>query len=125
MKAVLIKMNGTKEVVEFERGQSYDMLREAVGGLFQPVALPSKKVDMWVNEEGKFMEHLFQNPIGTALWAEDYGLTDVIIGDIIITGGADEEGDTIGLNDTELSEIMAFDRVLIYPGLPTYTEDAS
>jgi hypothetical protein len=117
MKAVIIKTDRTKEIVEFEPGESYPMLRDAVGGLIECVSLRTRGLDMWVNEEGKFMG-FYQNPIANALWEEEYGLTDVMMGDVIITGGADEEGDTIGLNDTELAEIMEYKREIVQLGLP-------
>ena len=35
-----------------------------------------------------------------------YGRTDYIVGDIVLTGGADNEGETIGLTDEQITEIM-------------------
>lgn len=98
-KAVIIKTDGTKSVAEFEVGKSYDLISNAVGGYIQCVTLRDKDFcDMWINEEGK-LTGLELNPIATALWADMYDMTDMIVGDVIITGGTDDEGETLGLKD--------------------------
>jgi hypothetical protein len=68
-------------------------------------------VDLWVNEEGK-LDNLPQNPIGTSLWVDEYGYTDVIVGNIIITGGTDENGETLGLSLEQVAKFMNYDREL-------------
>lgn len=108
-KAVIIKTDGTKEVVEFELGKSFEMLQEAVEGNFQVVMLKGQTFEMWVNEEGKLIG-LPQNPIATAIYSESYGVTDVIMGNVIFTGGVDSEGDTLGLSDKQVEELLAYNR---------------
>lgn len=108
-KAVVIKTDGTKEVVEFEIGNSYDLLSASVGGWIECVSLRTRNADMWVNEEGK-LNGLPQNPHATALWVEEYGTTDIIVGNIIITGGVDNEGETLGLSDEQVSDFMGYSR---------------
>lgn len=116
-KAVIIKTDGTKSVAEFEVGGSYDLLSETVGGLIECVTLRDKDFcDMWVNENGKF-SGLEQNPIATALWVDMYGTTDVIMGDVIITGGTDEEGETLGLSEPLVEFFMKYDREVWYAGV--------
>jgi len=109
-KALIIKTDGTKLVVTFDEESSYKLLSEAVGGYIERVQMKSG-IDIWVNEEGKLIG-LPQNPIGTALWADSYGTTDIIVGNIIITSGADDEGNTLGLSDEQVTELMAYDRKL-------------
>jgi hypothetical protein len=108
MKAVIVKTTGEKSVVEFSNETCYSVLSGAVGGYVQPVWLESRKAEMWVNEEGK-MNGLDQNPYGTALWIEAYGLTDVIVGDLILTGGTDDEGNTLGLDDERVADLLAYE----------------
>jgi Domain of unknown function (DUF3846) len=108
-KAVIIKTDGTKEVVEFEIGKSYDLLSKSVEGWIECVSLVSRNADMWVNEEGK-LNGLPENHQATALWVEEYGMTDIIVGNIIITGGVDHEGETLGLSDEQVSEFMEYNR---------------
>lgn len=105
MKAFIITTEGETREVEFERGASYDLLSGAVGGYIECVSL-SDSVDMWVNEEGKLIGLPF-NEIGTRLWTAAYGPTDVIVGDIILTGGADDEGETLGLSDRALDRLRS------------------
>jgi hypothetical protein len=105
-KALIIKTDGTHEVKDFTVGNSYELIREGVGGWIECVALPELNADMWVNEEGKLVGLPF-NASGTALWVSHYGLTDIILGDIVITGGADDEGDTIGLTEEALAKVLA------------------
>ena len=105
MKAYIVKVDGSREIVEFEKGKSYDVLSKAVGGYIELVRL-ADNLDMWVNEEGKLMG-LPVNEYGTVFWTNLYGATDVICGDIIFTGGSDEEGETLGLNDDEIAALEA------------------
>ena len=109
--AVIIKTDGTKSIVEFEVGKSYNIIKEAVGGYIQVVPLEKANVDLWVNEEGK-LNNLPQNPIGTSLWVDEYGYTDTIVGNIIITGGTDENGETLGLSLEQVAKFMNYDREL-------------
>jgi hypothetical protein len=109
--AVIIKTDGTKSIVEFEVGKSYNLIKDAVGGYIQVVPLAKAKADLWVNEEGK-LDNLPQNPIGTSLWVDEYGYTDTIVGNIIITGGTDENGDTLGLSLEQVAKFMNYNREL-------------
>jgi hypothetical protein len=107
--AVIIKTDGTKSVVEFEVGDSYALISQAVGGWIEVVGLIKRQADLWVNEEGK-IDGLPQNPIATSLFMEEYGQTDVIVGNVIITGGTDENGDTLGLTPEQVDNFINYDR---------------
>ena len=110
MKAVVIKTDGSRYVAEFEK-ESYDFLSKTVGGLIERVTLHDKEgaPDMWLNEEGKVIG-LDQNPTATALWVDMYDLTDVMCGDVVITGGCDDEGYTLGLTNEQVDFFMTYDR---------------
>jgi hypothetical protein len=108
MKAVTIAVDGTKAVVDFEKGNSYELLRSTVEGWIECVSL-SPTADMWINEEGK-VNGLPQNPTATGLWVDLYGYTDVIMGNVIITGGADGEGETMGLTDEQVDYYLSYER---------------
>jgi hypothetical protein len=105
MKAYIVKVDGSREVVEFEKGESYDVLSKAVGGYIECVRL-ADNLDMWVNEEGKLVG-LPVNEYGTLFYQEIHGATDIICGDVIFTGGADDEGETLGLSDDEIAGLGA------------------
>ena len=121
MKAVRINTDGTKTIVEFTDETCYDTLSMAVGGMIECVSLHDKigAPDMWLNEEGKIIE-LNQNPIATALWVDMYDLTDVILGDVIITGGADDEGRTTGLSEEQVEFFISYDKVIWNTALPGF-----
>jgi hypothetical protein len=51
---------------------------------------------LWCNEEGKLIG-LTPNVIGTHLYEKNFAVKDVIMGDIVFTGGTDDEGDNLGL----------------------------
>lgn len=72
-------------------------LQEAVDGYIEAVDLLD--FTMWVNEEGLLRNDLNRNFIGS----EVCGFT--IMGDIVITGKTDENGDTIGLTSDELENL--------------------
>ena len=106
--ALVIKTNGTKEVVLFSEDTFLELAQKTVGGWIQLVRLGDKG-DLYLNEEGK-LEGLEQNPTATALYSEEYGLNDFIVGDVIITGGANSEGETVGLTDEQLGFLYGYTR---------------
>jgi hypothetical protein len=111
-KAVIIKTDGTKEIAQFEIGKSYELLSKSVGGYIQLANLPSKGIAMWCNEEGKLTD-LPQTPSATALWVDDYSTTDVMVGDVIITSGdISPDGDTLGLSDEQVADLMIYDKAI-------------
>jgi hypothetical protein len=60
---------------------------------------------MWCNEEGK-IHGLAHNPFAQFMWDKAYGAhTDYIVGDIVLTGGTDDEGETLGLTDEQVAII--------------------
>lgn len=115
MKAVAITSNGVHTTIEYEptdEGGSLKVLQTAVGGYIECIHLKNYEADMWVNEEGK-INQLPQNPCGTALWAENYGLTDYTAGDVIITGPPDEEGYSTSLTDEQVEFFMQYEEGVI------------
>lgn len=109
-KVITIKADGTMEIVE--ENLTLEFMQGAVGGWVQAVELireadeiQDTTVSLWLNEEGKF-SGLERNNVATYLWARSYGLTDVIMGDVVLTGGTDEDGDTLGLTEGQVSDLM-------------------
>jgi hypothetical protein len=86
----------------------YDFLNTAVAGWIQAVELSEdlEGITLWVNEEGK-MNSLPYNQKATFLWEKSYGFTDVIVGTAVLTGGTDDEGETLPLTDVQVAEILA------------------
>jgi hypothetical protein len=103
-RAYIVNTDGTSKVVEFEVGNSYDLIRNAVHGLIECVSI-SPELDIWLNEEGK-LTAMELNEFATALYRKTYNTPDFIVGDVIFTGGADEEGETLGLSDEMLAKLI-------------------
>ena len=99
-KALNIKTTG--EVIELDLSvDSLQTLQTAVNGWVQAVDL-TNDLSMWCNEEGKIYG-LAHNPFAQFMWDEVYGAhTDYILGDIALTGGTDDEGETLGLTDEQV-----------------------
>lgn len=82
---------------------SLSMMQSVVDGWVQCVDL-TEQVSLWCNEEGK-MVGLPVNPLGTSMWVHQYGETDIIVGNIVLTGGADEEGELLSLTPEALEAV--------------------
>ena len=101
--ALRINTDFTTEVLDLSSNE-YNQLRDAVGGLIQPVDL-KPDLTLWCNEEGKLINGMEINTIGTHLWEQTFGMTDVIMGNIVLTGGTDDEGETLPLPSTWLAYV--------------------
>jgi hypothetical protein len=93
--ALRINTDFTTEILDLE-ADSLEQLQDAVGGLVQAVDLYDN-LTLWCNEEGKLINGMQPNVIGTHMWEKSFGATDVIMGDVVFTGGTDDEGDNLAL----------------------------
>lgn len=92
------------EVVEIMPGDVGEKLTQFVLGPFERVDVGSD-VSLWLNEEGKLLGLPF-NQYAQTLWRQQYGAnTDLLVGPAVLTGGADEEGETLGLSIPQITEI--------------------
>jgi glucose dehydrogenase len=103
-KALRVNTDFTTEVLIIDP-DGYTPLRDAVGGLIQAVDL-SPNMTMWCNEEGKLMG-LTPSIIGTYMWEKTFGMTDIIVGNVVFTGGTDEDGETLGLEPKQLYKLKS------------------
>ena len=109
-KAVIISTEGHKSVVEFDFGKSYQLLSDAVGGMIECVGL--KNADLWCNENG-ISEGLDLNMIASAIYSEAFNASSPILGNVIITGSVDAEGETLGLTDEQVAYWLEYNRKVI------------
>ena len=109
-KAVIISTEGHKSVVEFEFGKSYELLSNAVGGMIECVGL--KDADLWCNENG-IAEGLELNMIASAIYSEAFNASSPILGNVIITGSVDAEGETLGLTDEQVTYWLEYNKKVI------------
>jgi hypothetical protein len=105
MKVLKITTDNAVEVVENdEKFVGYRTLSDGVGGMIEIVTL-SDELTMWVNEEGK-MDGLPYNNIASRLFDKVFGVfVDEIVGDVIISGGTDDDGETLGLTDDQIEKL--------------------
>jgi hypothetical protein len=90
---------------EFEEmGTSLSEMQGVVGGLIQPVDL-SETITMWVNEEFLFTPELELNPLASAYFQKMAGGEYPIRGNVIFTGGTDEDGEIMSLSASDASRI--------------------
>lgn len=109
-KAVIISTEGHKSLVEFEFGKSYQLLSDAVGGMIECVGL--KDADLWCNENG-IAEGLDLNMIASAIYSEAFNASNPILGNVIITGSVDAEGETLGLTDEQVAYWLEYNKKVI------------
>lgn len=109
-KAVIITTEGTKSVVDFDFGNSYQILSDAVGGMIECVGL--KDADVWCNENG-IAEGLPLNMIASAIYSDAFNSSNAILGNVIITGSCDDEGETLGLTDEQVAYWLDYDKKVI------------
>ena len=102
--ALRINTDFTTEILDLET-DSLTQLQEAVGGLVQAADLRDD-LTLWCNEEGKLINGMLANVIGTHMWEKSFGMTDIIMGDIVFTGGTDDEGDNLALPTAWLVQLQ-------------------
>ena len=102
---IVIKTDGTLERLDLsESEQELKSLQNAVGGYVQVVELEDD-FTMWANEEGKLL-NLPVNEIATVIWEVRFGLdTDIICGDVVFTGGMDEDGETLTISEANIQRL--------------------
>lgn len=98
-KALKLSIDGTLTELDLDASEgSLKVLQDGVGGWIEPVDL-SEEVTMYCNEEGK-LGGFEPNPIATVIFNATFApAVDLIMGDVVFTGGVDDEGDTLGLPD--------------------------
>ena len=91
-KALRIDVDGTRTVLEYHPDDEYTTLRDGVGGYIEAVDMPSVGVVMWCNEEGK-INGLPVNAAACEYYEVEFGaLYDIIVGPVVFTGMADDNG---------------------------------
>jgi hypothetical protein len=86
---------------------SLAVLQGAVDGYVECISLAAD-ADMWCNDEGKYRPDFERNPRAQALFDHAFGEgLDVIVGPVVITRGADDEGETIPLGPREVAKLRS------------------
>jgi hypothetical protein len=106
--ALVVSSELTAELINIAE-QELSKLQIAVGGLIEAVDL-TPEITMWVNEEGLLLDNLEPNLLATAFMAEIMNTQTPIMGDVVFTGGIDEEGDTKSLTQANVAELVEMTR---------------
>jgi|TARA_B110000285_G_scaffold219580_1_gene270304 hypothetical protein len=101
--ALIVNSDLTTKVIDIE-GDELGQLQRAVEGLIQPVEL-TDIITMWVNEEGLFQGGLSLNQLASA-FMQEIGSETPIMGNAVFTGGTDEDGNTLGMAEDVLAELL-------------------
>lgn len=115
--AITLQPNDEAFVEFFEKGNSYEMLSDRVGGWLDCVHI-GEGIDMWVNENF-ISEGLPYNPTATGIYWTTYGfMSGSILGNVVFTG-SDGMGETISLTVEQIEYLkrIAFDIVGVKPEL--------
>jgi hypothetical protein len=102
--AIIIRDDATLAAADLDAAASeLEFMQSAVGGYVQAVGL-SESITLWCNEDG-LMKGLAANAVATDLWSRAFGPTDIVVGDVVLTGGSDEEGQILGLDLDALAAV--------------------
>ena len=113
MSKLALEVNAKGEVRELnitDNKASLKIMQDSVGGLVQPVGISSNLI-MWVNEEFVFMPELEYNPIASSMF-EAIGGEYPIHGNVVFTGGIDEDGYTGGIDKSSRDKLYAISGAL-------------
>lgn len=93
-KAVLITATGSVSAIEINPADELAQLQSLVGGYVE--VLPLGGLDMWCNDAGKLRLLPF-NRVATALYMFGSRNLDAIVGDVVVTGPVDDEGESTSI----------------------------
>jgi hypothetical protein len=111
MLVAIINTDGTVESKEIDG--SLESMQAIVGGLIQPVDL-EPTATVWVNEEGLLLG-MEPNRIATDL-ANEFGIQTRLVGTAFLTGGIDEDGNTLGANPEHIRVLKGYSESLLLLG---------
>ena len=110
---LLIPVEGPTQVLDVPTpDQSLAALQFGVGGYVECVEVDASTlvgrpaIDMWLNEEGKF-NGMQPNDRAQYLWVLTHGHTDIMMGPVVLTATADDQGETHALGEDDITSIRA------------------
>lgn len=103
----IIKINTNHTFSTDQIDGSLESMQAIVGGDIQPVdfELAGADATLWLNENGKVVE-LAPNAVASLLVGHRLFAGDYIAGNVFVTGGVDEEGATLGLNNAQIDQLI-------------------
>ncbi len=106
--AFIIPTTGPARMAAWPDGGAGQWIRAAIKcQIFTCVAL-TDRIDMWLDDEALLVDDPKPNPRATAVAARLAGAECALLfGNAVLTGGADEEGETLPLGAEELRQVKA------------------
>jgi hypothetical protein len=104
--AIKLTAEGNASIIDLSADSNELLtLQMAVGGLIEPKTLESGYT-LIMNEEGK-LQGLPINERATEIWLANFpNFPDVILGDVVIAGGYDDEGEQLGLDSDYANRLL-------------------
>ena len=107
MNKIALQIASNGDVTELDISEnSLKVLQGAVEGYIEAVDI-FEDLTMWVNEEFLLRSEPDPNPIATAIFGM-VGGNYAIHGRVVLTGGTDEEGNTLGLSPDIAEELKTY-----------------
>lgn len=107
-----VELRNWVEVVDIDDDAKLEGFQAAVGGWIEAAIMP-EPFDAYINEDGKGLE-LLPNTPATELWkrgCREQELSripgDYLAGNVVITGGIDDDGETVGLTDEQVAQLIS------------------
>lgn len=105
-KALVLTTNNEQREIDIEADE-LAALQAEVGGYVECVSL-FQNLDLWLNEEGKIL-NLPYNQHADNLFASARGeMMDVIVGNAVLTGGSDEDGEVKPLTEKAIEAVKRY-----------------
>jgi len=107
--AIKMVEDGTLSDLDLDAAEGpLSVLQEAVEGYIECITVSpvGQTLDMWLNEEGLYLLADRHNPYASLVMQDTYG-QGYINGPVVFTGGVDEEGETLGLTQTQAAVLKA------------------
>lgn len=113
MRFILIPADDNQPVTDFGTASypsTYDAISKRVGGFIEAVYFPfndslAPSCVLYLNEEGK-LDNLPYNERATLLTRAMLSASDLIVGDVVITGPTDDDGETTSVDQATFDRIM-------------------
>ena len=99
--AIRISVTGDFEKILLDRSVLLQAIYTAIDCRYVELVQPTNTICLWVDEEG-LLNHSDPNLLATLVAAELGCFPQVLRGDVVVTGGADGEGNTLPLNEQDL-----------------------
>jgi hypothetical protein len=83
-----------------------ESIHDVVGGWIEIAPQSDSELTFYCNEEGKLMNLPF-NPRANRIISKTRPWTDPLMGNVVIVGGVDEEGNDTDLTDKQIARLIA------------------